>query len=153
MTKRSRQERIAEILRRGPVRGQEELAARLRGARVRVSQATLSRDLREMGVLRGPLGYSLPAEAAVRSPAAGAARGASRVLRELRETVRSVSPAAALVVIRTDPGHAHHLGAALDQSDWDEIVGTVAGDDTLFIATAETRSAERLAQRIRTAIA
>lgn len=153
MTKRARQEQIAGILRQGPVRGQDELVRRLRAQRVRVSQATLSRDLRELGIARGPGGYALPGSASLAGPPVAPATEARRLLRELRETVRSVAPAASLVVIRTDPGHAHHLGVALDHSEWPEIVGTIAGDDTLFVATSDRSVAERLAHRIRTAIA
>ena len=147
MTKRYRQGRLAEILNRGPVSGQGELLRRLRAARIRVSQATLSRDLRDMRVVRGPDGYALP------SAASRAASVIEDLERTLRELVRFVAPAGSLVVVKTDAGHAHALGVAIDRSGWQDVVGTVAGDDTLFAATVDSARAGKLAQRIRMAVA
>ena len=144
VTPRYRQERIAEILAGGPVESQDELARRLRAERIRVSQATLSRDLREMGVVRGPRGYVL-AGFAPATPASAK----DQAERLIREFVRSVAPAGSLAVVKTDPGHAHTLGVAIDQERWEEIAGTIAGDDTVFIASRSARGAARIVERIR----
>jgi len=145
MTPRLRQEAIAALLDEGLVPSQRELMRRLRTRRVRVSQATLSRDLREMGVVRGPQGYARPES--VHAATAPPGQQAGRILRTF---VRSVAPAGPLAVIKTDPGHAHTLGVAIDSARWDEVVGTIAGDDTVFVATPNHSSAEAIVQRIRT---
>jgi len=146
MTPRLRQEAIAAILDEGLVSSQRELMRRLRSRQVRVSQATLSRDLREMGVMRGPQGYARP-ETVHGAPVPPPGQQAGRILRTF---VRSVAPAGTLAVVKTDPGHAHTLGVAIDGARWDEVVGTVAGDDTVFVATPSHASAEAIVQRIRT---
>jgi transcriptional regulator of arginine metabolism len=142
VTRAYRQARISEILRAGSVPGQQEIARRLRAVGIRASQATLSRDLHEMGVVRGPEGYIL-AEIA---PAPGLPDEHER---EIRGYMRSVAAAGTIVVMRTDPGHAHALGVLIDRMAWREIVGTVAGDDTIFIATKGAAAARRLADRFR----
>jgi transcriptional regulator of arginine metabolism len=144
VTPRLRQAAIAALIDEGHVTSQGELLRRLRSRRVRVSQATLSRDLREMGVVRGPHGYARPGSV----PEAPAPPGplADRLLRTF---VKSVAPAGSLAVVKTDPGHAHTLGVAIDGARWDEVVGTVAGDDTIFIAASDRSSAEAIVARIR----
>ena len=144
MTPRLRQAAIAALLDAGLVTSQGELLRRLRSRRVRVSQATLSRDLREMGVVRGPQGYVRPG-----SGQASPAPPGTQAERIIRTFVRSVAPAGSLAVVRTDPGHAHTLGVAIDGARWDEVVGTVAGDDTIFVAAAHRASAEAIVARIR----
>ena len=148
MTPRYRQERIAEVLAREEVRSQTDLARRLRAAGIRVSQATLSRDLQEMGVIRGPAGYSLPGTS--QDAASPSGQPPERILREF---VRSVAAAGSLAVVKTDPGHAHTLGVAIDQARWAEVVGTVAGDDTVFVAAGNEPSAGKIVQRIRAIVA
>jgi transcriptional regulator of arginine metabolism len=143
MTPRLRQEAIAAILDEGRVPSQRDLIRRLRARRVRVSQATLSRDLREMGVVRSPRGYARP-QAVQAQPAPHSQQVAPIV----RTFVRFVAAAGCLAVVKTDPGHAHTLGVALDAARWEEVVGTVAGDDTVFLATPDGKSAEAVVQRI-----
>lgn len=142
VTRAYRQARIAEVLSGGALHGQGEIARRLRALGIRVSQATLSRDLREMGAVRGPAGYVL-AEG-VAGPGVPEEHE-----REVRSFMRSVAPAGTIVVVRTDPGHAHALGVLIDRMTWKEIVGTVAGDDTLFIATKGAATARRISDRFR----
>ena len=146
--RRFRQERIARILGSGTISSQKELVRRLRGERIRVSQATLSRDLHELGVIRGPGGYSLPGD--LREAVASSRRQSEHILREF---VRSVTAAGSLAVIKTEPGHAHTLGVAIDLARWDDVIGSIAGDDTVFVAAADRASAGRIVQRIRSLVA
>jgi len=144
MTPRLRQEAIAAILDEELVASQRDLIRRLRARRVLVSQATLSRDLREMGVVRGPRGYARPQ--AVQAQPAPHSRQVAPIVRTF---VRFVAAAGSVAVVKTDPGHAHTLGVAIDAARWDEVVGTVAGDDTVFLATTDSTSAEVVVQRIK----
>jgi len=141
MTKAARQARILEIIRGGSVRTQDALAARLNEQGVEVSQVTLSRDLRELGVVKSPEGYR---EAGAVPPPASEEQLA-RALRDFRTDCRA---AANLVVLKTRPGAAGPLALALDRVGWAEIVGTIAGDDTIFVATASPAVAKALVRRL-----
>src|SRR5206468_926647 len=114
--KERRQRAIADLIRANPVANQEELAERLGSLGFAVTQATISRDLDQIGALKvrrnGQLGYSLPEE--VRS------RPSPRLASVFRDWVRSVEAAASMVVIKTPPGSAHLVGVVLDQSDLPE---------------------------------
>lgn len=101
-----------------------------------VTQATVSRDLEQLGAVKERQGYRL----AERSAAAG-----GRLAALVGEWVRSVAVAGHLVVLRTPPGSAHLLGVALDESDLPGVVGNICGDDTIFIALADPAAAQRLA--------
>ncbi len=134
---------LISLLRDLPLHSQEDVVAALAEAGIEVTQATVSRDLSALGVLKGPGGYQLPEDAA------RAHGGGERELEAaLRDHVVTVASADALVVVRTAPGHADLLGVALDRSPPDDVVGTIAGDDTLFIATPSKAAAARLAARI-----
>jgi len=138
-----RRQLLVSLLHDRTLHSQEEVVAALADEGVEVTQATVSRDLAALGVLKGPGGYRLPDDAA------RDARGGERELRDaLREHVVSVAAADAMVVVRTPPGHADLLGVALDRSPPEGVVGTIAGDDTLFIATPSRGAAARLAARI-----
>jgi transcriptional regulator of arginine metabolism len=145
-TKAHRQGIIRSVVRSGPARSQREMLRRLRTEGVRVTQATLSRDLHELGLLKGPSGY-LDADA----PPAGVA--SDRMLEQMERMMRShltgVARAGNLVVLKTSPGLAHALGVALDRAALDEVVGTVSGDDTLFAATPSPSRARALEHRLR----
>jgi transcriptional regulator of arginine metabolism len=142
--KERRQRAIADLIREGALSSQEELAERLLALGFAVTQATISRDLEQIGAVKvrrsGLLSYALPDQ--VRN-AAGPRLGAM-----LRDFVRSIDTAANLVV-KTPPGSAHLIGVALDQSELSEIVGTICGDDTIFIACGSARIASDLATRLR----
>lgn len=113
----------------------------LRRDGIEATQATLSRDLRELGVLKGPAGYTLPSE--------GGQRAGGRELREAAAAyLLSVQPAGNLVVLRTGPGQASALALEVDRCGFDGVVGTVAGDDTIFIAAKSARLAIRLARAL-----
>jgi transcriptional regulator of arginine metabolism len=144
-SKEQRQRAIADLIRTAPLSSQEELAERLTRLGFAVTQATISRDIEQIGAFKvrrgGQLSYALPDQVH------GAAGPALSVL--LGEFARSIETAANLVVIKTPPGSAHLIGIALDQSDFPEIVGTICGDDTIFVACASARIAAALATRLR----
>ena len=142
-----RQRLIASILRAEAVHSQEEVTARLAARGLAVTQATVSRDLDQMGAVKvkrgGVHAYALPDQIGV-SDWAG-----SRLERIVGEWVRSVEAAGNLVVMRTPPGSAHLVALAIDQSAPDEVAGTIAGDDTLFVAARDGVNTEALAARFR----
>jgi transcriptional regulator of arginine metabolism len=177
-TKAARQARIAAILSREQVHSQEQLAALLdRYAGMHVAQATLSRDLDELGVVRlraadGSLVYALPEEPGgpgsrpgtgldypERSPAAaqppltpGEAAGAtaaSRLARYLKELLTSAEASANLVVLRTPAGAAQFLASVIDHAALPAILGTVAGDDTVLVISRDPVGGDALAAEFR----
>lgn len=135
--KNARQSLIRRLLERSRVESQDHLQRMLRNEGVEATQATLSRDLRELGVLKGPAGYTL----AEHNPAAVAETSLDRALREFLVGVRCGGN---LVILRTGPGQANALALELDRSELPGALGTVAGDDTIFMAAATDRDAQRL---------
>ena len=108
---------------------------------MRVGQATLSRDIHELGLVKTATGYKLPGEA-VFEPAL------PPVARLVREFVLEVRAAQNQLVIKTTVGSAQPVAAALDGQDWEESIGTIAGDDTILMVCADKKGASRLAARI-----
>ena len=146
--KERRQRAIADLIRGQALSSQEELAERLGSLGFAVTQATISRDLEQIGAVKlrrdGQTSYALPES--VRN-------GASpRLAAVFREWVRSVEPAGSLVVVKTPPGSAHLIGVALDSSDLPGIAGTICGDDTIFIACRDEENAKTLSGRLRGAL-
>ncbi|MEZ6243252.1 MAG: hypothetical protein R3B57_09430 [Phycisphaerales bacterium] len=139
-----RRQILVSILQSASLHSQEEVVDALSEHGIEVTQATVSRDLAALGVLKGPGGYRLPGA----EVATGGVGAEQELLAALREHVVGVTAADALVVVRTPPGHADLLGVALDRSPPQGVVGTIAGDDTLFIATPSRAAAARLAARI-----
>jgi transcriptional regulator of arginine metabolism len=143
--KERRQRAIADLIRRHALSSQEELADRLGSHGFAVTQATISRDLEQIGAVKvrreGHLTYALP-DTTPNGPS-------PRLAAVFRDWVRSVESAASLVVIRTPPGSAHLVGVVLDQSELSEIVGTICGDDTIFIACRTGAEAEGLTSKLR----
>lgn len=142
-TRAARHRRIAEILVREPVRSQTELAGLLGTDGIAVTQGTLSRDLDELGAVKvrdagGDLVYALPGEGGDRTPRA-AERTAidARLVRVCEEILVSATSSANLVVLRTPPGAAQYLASAVDHAARAEILGTIAGDDTILIVTSD----------------
>jgi len=142
-TKAERHEQIRRILRAHRVSTQQELAERLLGAGISATQATLSRDLAELGVLR----VSRP-EGALYEIEAVSAR-ANPQLTELGETILSLRENSALVVLRARPGMASAVALAVDNARLPGCLGTLAGDDTIFAAPARGVPTRRLAQQIK----
>ncbi|MCQ4362531.1 arginine repressor [Mycobacterium gordonae] len=146
-----RQARIVAILSTAEVRSQSELAARLAAEGIEVTQATLSRDLEELGAikLRGADGgvgvYVVPEDG---SPVRGVAGGTGRLSRLLGELLVSTDASANLAVLRTPPGGAHYLASAIDRAALPYVVGTIAGDDTVFVVAREPMTGTELASAL-----
>ena len=119
---------------------------RLRAAGVRVTQSTLSRDLRDLGLVKSVVGYLESDGANGGSISSG---GAVNMDRMMRSYLTNVSRAGNLVVLKASPGLAHALGVAMDKAALPEVIGTVAGDDTLFAAAPDPRRARALERRFR----
>lgn len=131
---------IADILADNSVATQSKLVAALRAAGYDVTQSSISRDFRIMGVQKTPEGYRLPSS--------DDTEGQSE-LAESARFVRTYSAAGAnLVVIRTAIGAAQRVALAIDRSDWSEVVGTVSGDDTIFIATSNAANSRNVIRRL-----
>lgn len=132
---------ILRLLRASPVRRQQELVRLLRKEGHEVTQSSVSRDLRDLGVLKAG-GRYLPPSAE-----------SSRTLDDfdtLRQFVRGIATAGkSLTVIRTTIGAAQSVAIGLDKAEWPEVVGTISGDDTIFIATDTAAAQRRLIERLR----
>lgn len=148
-TRAARHARITELIRERPVRSQTELAELLAADGVSVTQATLSRDLEELGAAKvrgtdgGPLAYVLPEEGA--PPLRPAEQAPARLQRLLRELVTGADASGNLAVLRTPPGAAQFLASAMDRSGLPEVVGTIAGDDTVAVIARENVGGAALA--------
>lgn len=148
MSKLSRHNAILALLNEGPIASQEELQKLLGRKGIDAGQATLSRDIRELGLVKSAGGYSLPGrEVAVPET------DLPSVARLVREFVTSVRAAENLLVTKTSTGSAQPVAAALDEENWPEAIGTIAGDDTILIVCQDKRAAGRLAGRIQDMLA
>ncbi len=149
-TRVARQARIVELVSAMAIRSQTELAKLLASEGIEVTQATLSRDLDELGAvkLRGVDGgaaiYVIPEDGA---PVRGVQGGTSRLARLLTELMVSADCSANLTVLRTPPGAAQFLASAIDRAALHEVVGTIAGDDTVMVIAREPLSGRDLAER------
>ncbi len=147
-TRAGRQARVVEILSSRSVHSQSELAALLAGEGIEVTQATLSRDLEELGAvkLRGADGgggvYVVPEDG---SPVRGVSGGTDKLGRLLGELLVSTDASANIAVLRTPPGGAHYLASAIDRAALPEVAGTIAGDDTIFVLAREPMTGTQLA--------
>jgi len=146
MSKLTRQQLILQLIENGNVASQEDLRRGLARHGQKVTQATLSRDIHELGIVKTVNGYARPGDAA-----AEAALPATERL--VREFVLSVREAQNQLVLKTSVGSAQPVAAALDGEGWDEMLGTIAGDDTILIICENNRDAERVAGRIREMLA
>ena len=147
-TRAGRQARIVAILSSSEVRSQGDLATRLAGEGIEVTQATLSRDLEELGAvkLRGADGgtgvYIVPEDG---SPVRGVSGGTDRMSRLLSDLLVSTDASGNLAVLRTPPGAAHYLASAIDRAALPQVVGTVAGDYTILVVAREPMTGAELA--------
>ncbi len=145
--KQLRQRAIRDLVDQRPIRTQQELAAALRERGFRATQATISRDVAELGLVKAPRdgiqSYALPprlVEAEV--------SGEDRLRRLLLDLPVEVRDAGLILVIRTLPGSAHAIAAALDRARWPEVAGSIAGDDTVFVATTDRAALGRIRRRL-----
>jgi len=147
--KRLRQQQIRDLIATRTVRTQQELASALRERGYRATQATISRDVSEMGLIKqtrnGERGYAVPPR--VEQPETSGEERLAAILRDLPIEIR---PAGLMIVVKAVPGSAHAIAAALDRAGWPEVAGSIAGDDTVFIATVDRRGAERIRRRLST---
>ncbi|MDI3315648.1 MAG: arginine repressor [Mycobacterium sp.] len=147
ITRAGRQARIVAILSSASVHSQTELAALLADEGIEVTQATLSRDLEELGAvkLRGADGgvgvYVVPEDG---SPVRGVPGGTARLSRLLGELLVGSDASGNLAVLRTPPGAADYLASAIDRAALPYVVGTIAGDDTVFVAAREPMTGAEL---------
>jgi transcriptional regulator of arginine metabolism len=141
MSKLARQQTIIDLAEEAPLPSQQELCKVLAKRGFPVTQATLSRDLTELRLVKTSEGYILPGAEAPAEPLPA-------VSRVVREVVRDIRRAQNLLVIKTIPGSAQPVAVAVDAEGWDEVVGTVAGDDTLLIVAGNNKSAKQLQSRL-----
>jgi transcriptional regulator of arginine metabolism len=138
MSKNFRQGQILKLVRSKKIYTQDELAQELKTLGIAATQVTLSRDLRDLRLVKTQEGYQeLPAD------------DSTPPLESLaHEFLRDIRCAQNLLVIRTDPGYASPIAVALDNESWDEIVGTIAGDDTVLVVTPDNPTAEIVRTRL-----
>ncbi len=145
--KQLRQRAIRDLVEQRPIRTQQELATALRERGFRTTQATISRDVAELGLVKAKRGgtqaYAIPPrlrEAEV--------SGEDRIRTLLHDMPVEIREAGTMLVLRTLPGSAHPLAAALDRARWPEVVGSIAGDDTVFVAFKDRTSLRRVRRRL-----
>jgi transcriptional regulator of arginine metabolism len=132
MSKSFRQGQILKLIRAKSIATQDELAQELKKVGVAATQVTLSRDIRDLGLAKTPEGYRqiTPSEGGPHLPTLAA------------EFLQDVRRAQNLVVLKTSPGHANSVAVALDDEEWPEVVGTLAGDDTIVVIAPDNATAE-----------
>ena len=144
-TRDERLRAIRDLIRTRPIASQDELAEGLSALGFAVTQATISRDLEQLGAVKvrrdSRLTYALPDQLA-------AASEGPEMRTVVRDWVRSVDVAGNLVILRTPPGSAHLVGVALDRAELPEVVGTICGDDTIFVAVRDAAHAPEVAKRL-----
>jgi transcriptional regulator of arginine metabolism len=139
MNKTFRQGQILKLIRAKSILTQEDLARELKESQgIRTTQVTLSRDVRELGLLKTPEGYRQ----------VGAAPAGPDIAAVAGEFLQDVRVAQNLMVLRTSPGNANTLAVALDKQEWPEVVGTLAGDDTILVVAPDASTAVKLQQRL-----
>ena len=146
-TRSRRLRALADLIRLGTLASQEEVTARLKALGHAVTQATVSRDLEQLGAVKvkrgGVLSYSLPDQINAADWSAG------RLERILNEWVVSIAAAGQLIVVKTPPGSAHLVASAIDHAQLPEIAGTVSGDDTMFVAVRDGIATHHVLTRFR----
>jgi len=135
MNKSYRQDQILKLIRTRRLHTQGDLARELQGAGIQATQVTLSRDIRELGLVKTAEGYAQGASEPVPGP---------DVATLAREFLLDARLAQNLLVLRTPAGYANSLAAALDSANWPEVTGTIAGDDTILVVAPDARTAKKL---------
>jgi transcriptional regulator of arginine metabolism len=145
--KQLRQRAIRDLVEQRPIRTQQELAAALRERGFRTTQATISRDVAELGLIKagrsGTQAYAIPPRLREADTS-----GEDRIRTLLRDMPVEMRDAGTMLVLKTLPGSAHPLAAALDRARWPEVIGSIAGDDTVFVAFADRGSMGRVRRRL-----
>jgi transcriptional regulator of arginine metabolism len=140
-SKKARHGRILEIIRKRPISSQEELCSLLKAERFTVTQSTVSRDIRELGLVKVRGVYQVPGAASGAPPADVLRRSFSQLI------VRS-GVSGNILMVKTLPGNGHSLGVVLDAAQWPEVLGTVAGDDTVFVLLRSNRLGKKILRRL-----
>jgi transcriptional regulator of arginine metabolism len=142
MSKLSRHAAIRDLVGNGEVYSQDEMRRKLYRLGHRVTQATLSRDIHELRLVKTAEGYKLSQEGEEEA-------FLPSVERLIREFVYAAVTAQNLVVVKTSAGSAQPVSAAIDAEEWDEVVGTIGGDDTILVIARDEKAAEKVAERVR----
>lgn len=144
--KDARRQRVLQLIRQRAIKSQAELSQELLKAGIEANQATLSRDLRDLGVVKGKNGYELPSAA----PQAQSLQldAQAHLWHSVHTWLLSATPAMNQIVLRTPPGGAQALGLAIDNGELAEVVGTIAGDDTVLVICTNERQAKALARKL-----
>ena len=145
--KELRQRAIRDLVASRPIRTQQELAAALRERGIRATQATVSRDVAELGLVKagrsGTTAYAVPARLVEAEQG-----GEERLRRLLRDLPVEIRESGQLLIVKTLPGSAHPIAAALDRARWPEVAGSIAGDDTVFVACSDRGALQRAKHRL-----
>ncbi|WP_202076734.1 transcriptional regulator AhrC/ArgR [Caldalkalibacillus salinus] len=144
MNKSQRHIRIREIIAKNDIETQDDLVDQLRAAGFNVTQATVSRDIKELSLIKVPLmngryKYSLPADQRYNP--------LQKLSRVLVDSFVSVDHTENLIVIKTLPGNANTVGVLIDHLDWDDIMGNISGDDTILIICKDKNDTQKIVQR------
>jgi transcriptional regulator of arginine metabolism len=142
MSKTARHRAILHLIDEGPVQSQDSLQQQLERKGFEVGQATLSRDIHELKLVKGPEGYRRAGEGS------GGDGVLPSVMHLARQFVVEIRQAQNMLVVKTTVGSAQPVAAALDASHWPEVVGTIAGDDTVLVIASDKKKAQALASRI-----
>ena len=145
--KQLRQRAIRDLVEQRPIRTQQELAAALRERGFRATQATISRDVKELGLGKGDREGRAAYVLSQRLRDADVS-GEDRLRRLLADLPAEIRTAGLLLVVKTLPGSAHAIAAALDRARWPDVVGSIGGDDTVFIATPDQAALRRVRDRL-----
>ncbi len=151
--KQERQQKILELIADQPIARQEELGAALKGVGISTTQSTLSKDIKELGVVKVPDGkggfrYRVPGAYVGADPLAGE----NLLRRELQDFVIGVDGVDHTLVVKTITGHAQGVCESIDQMSWPEVVGTLAGENTIFILCRSPEARQRLERDIQSQI-
>jgi transcriptional regulator of arginine metabolism len=141
MNKSYRHGQILNVIRTRTVRTQDDLSRALRSTGIDAAQGTLSRDIRELGLVKTPQGYAIPGNGAATPHGPGLAT-------VTREFLLDIHRAQQLLVLKTPPGHASSLAEALDQAGWPEVAGTIAGENTVLVVTQDSKTAAALRKKL-----
>ena len=138
MNKTYRHGQILRLIREKKIHTQERLAQELAASAITTTQVTLSRDIRELGLVKTPEGYRQ-----VEAPAGGPS-----IASVVAEYLLEARAAQNLLVLKTSPGYANALAVALDHENWSEVVGTLAGDDTILVVAPDAHTAAKLREKL-----
>ena len=141
--KRLRHKAILEVIRSGEISSQEELMVGLKARHIDVSQSTLSRDIQELRLAKTAGVYTVVDAESPNRPSDESMR------RIIREFLVDIDVAQNIVVVKTGPGHASTVSQAIDEAGWPEAIGSIAGENTVFIAVRSERDGKKLEHRIR----